>query len=196
VLTKSTSSPSPKRWVSNRIHQACLEAPTISKSSPRTLQTPRPSRSRQTPRVTSPHTFTWPKHSAKPCMHLENSWSLRKMALKQEEENLKWQEHTLLSLAAMDLQNGKGSSREAGGHIYTPSSSWKSSIVGWTDGLPPAKRRIIRSLIASNIVVEPRNPYNAPTLYIDAQSHHPVLRTPHSGGGGTVWFEYNHRINR
>jgi hypothetical protein len=32
------------------------------------------------------------------------------MALKQEEENLKWQEHTLLlSLAAMDLQNGKGS---------------------------------------------------------------------------------------
>jgi hypothetical protein len=26
-----------------------------------------------------------------------------------------------LSLAAMDLQNGKGSSREAGGHIYRPS---------------------------------------------------------------------------
>jgi hypothetical protein len=44
------------------------------------------------------------------------------MALKQEEENPKWQEHTLLlSLAAMDLQNGKGNSREAGGHIYRPS---------------------------------------------------------------------------
>jgi hypothetical protein len=38
------------------------------------------------------------------------------MALKQEEENPKWKEHTLLlSLAAMDLQNGKDSSREAGG---------------------------------------------------------------------------------
>jgi hypothetical protein len=44
------------------------------------------------------------------------------MALKQEEENPKLQEHTLLlSLAAMDLQNGKDSSREAGGHIYRPS---------------------------------------------------------------------------
>jgi hypothetical protein len=36
--------------------------------------------------------------------------------LKEEEEYPKWQEHTLLlSLAAMDLENGKGSSREAGG---------------------------------------------------------------------------------
>jgi hypothetical protein len=44
------------------------------------------------------------------------------MALKQEEENPKCQEDTLLlSLAAMDLQNGKGSSREAGDHIYRPS---------------------------------------------------------------------------
>jgi hypothetical protein len=44
------------------------------------------------------------------------------MALKQEEENAKWQEYTLfLFFAAMDLQNGKGSSREAGGHIYSPS---------------------------------------------------------------------------
>jgi hypothetical protein len=34
----------------------------------------------------------------------------------EEEENPKWQEHTLLiSLAAVDLQNDKGSSREAGG---------------------------------------------------------------------------------
>jgi hypothetical protein len=41
------------------------------------------------------------------------------MALNQEEENPKWQEHTLLlSLAAMDLQSGKGSSKEAGGLIY------------------------------------------------------------------------------
>jgi hypothetical protein len=67
------------------------------------------------------------------------------MTLNQEEENPKWQEHTLLlSLAAMDLQNGKVNSREAGGHIYRPSKggwplekvSWKSSTVGWTDGLP------------------------------------------------------------
>jgi hypothetical protein len=40
----------------------------------------------------------------------------KKEALKEEEENPKWQEHTLLLfLAAMDLQNGKGSSREARG---------------------------------------------------------------------------------
>jgi hypothetical protein len=38
----------------------------------------------------------------------------KKELLNKEEENPKWQEHTLLSLAAMDLQNGKGSSREAG----------------------------------------------------------------------------------
>jgi hypothetical protein len=55
---KSICSPSPEPWVSNCIHQACLEAPTISKSSLRTPKSPRPSRSRQTPRVTSRHTFT------------------------------------------------------------------------------------------------------------------------------------------
>jgi hypothetical protein len=45
----------------------------------------------------------------------------KKELLNEEEENPKWQEHTLLlSLAAVDLQNGKGSSREAGGHIYRP----------------------------------------------------------------------------
>jgi hypothetical protein len=33
VLTKSTHSPSPERWVSNRLHQEFIEAPTISKSS-------------------------------------------------------------------------------------------------------------------------------------------------------------------
>jgi hypothetical protein len=39
----------------------------------------------------------------------------KKEALKQEEESPKWQKHTLLlSLAPMDLHNGKGSSREAG----------------------------------------------------------------------------------
>jgi hypothetical protein len=45
------------------------------------------------------------------------------MALNQEEENPNWQEHTLLlSLVAMDLQSDKGSSREAGGLIYRPST--------------------------------------------------------------------------
>jgi hypothetical protein len=45
----------------------------------------------------------------------------KKELLNEEEENPKWQEHTLLlSLAAVDLQNGKGSSREVGGHIYRP----------------------------------------------------------------------------
>jgi hypothetical protein len=40
----------------------------------------------------------------------------KKKLLNEEEENPKWQEHTLLlSLAAVDLHNGKGSSREAGG---------------------------------------------------------------------------------
>jgi hypothetical protein len=44
------------------------------------------------------------------------------MALNQEEESPNLQEHTLLlSLAAMDLQSDKGSSREAGGLIYRPS---------------------------------------------------------------------------
>jgi hypothetical protein len=46
----------------------------------------------------------------------------KKELLNEEEENPKWQEHTLLlSLAAVDLQNGKDSSKEAGGHIYRPS---------------------------------------------------------------------------
>jgi hypothetical protein len=46
----------------------------------------------------------------------------KKELLNEEEENPKWQEHTLLlSLAAADLQNGKGSLREAGDHIYRPS---------------------------------------------------------------------------
>jgi hypothetical protein len=46
----------------------------------------------------------------------------KKELLNEEEENLEWQEHTLLfSLAAIDLQNGKGSSREEGGLIYRPS---------------------------------------------------------------------------
>jgi hypothetical protein len=46
---------------------------------------------------------------------------------------------------------------------------------------PPAKRRIIWCLTAPNIVVEPRNPDNAPTLYTDAPSDHPVLKAPRSG---------------
>jgi hypothetical protein len=33
----------------------------------------------------------------------------------------------LLSLAAVDLQNGKGNSREVGGHIYRPSVDAKSA---------------------------------------------------------------------
>jgi hypothetical protein len=39
----------------------------------------------------------------------------KKNLLNEEEENPKWQEHTLLlSLAVADLQNGKGSSRKVG----------------------------------------------------------------------------------
>jgi hypothetical protein len=54
----------------------------------------------------------------------------KKEVFKKEEENPKWQEHTLLlSLAAMDLQNGKGSSRKAGGAIFIglarEASCWK-----------------------------------------------------------------------
>jgi predicted enzyme related to lactoylglutathione lyase len=45
----------------------------------------------------------------------------KKELLNEEKENPKWQELTLLLyLAAADLQNGKGSSKEAGGHIYRP----------------------------------------------------------------------------
>jgi hypothetical protein len=54
------------------------------------------------------------------------------MALNQEEENPNWLEHTLLlSLAAMDLQSGKGSSREAGGlfiGLAKKASRWKSPL--------------------------------------------------------------------
>jgi hypothetical protein len=85
------------------------------------------------------------------------------MALNQEEENPNWLEHTLLlSLAAMDLQNGKGSSREAGGSfigLAKRASRWKRSpekvVPSDEPMVPPAKRRIIRSLIRANIAVEP-----------------------------------------
>jgi hypothetical protein len=44
-----------------------------------------------------------------------------KELLNEEKENPKWKEHTLLlSLAAVDLRNGKDSSRDVGGHIYRP----------------------------------------------------------------------------
>jgi hypothetical protein len=67
----------------------------------------------------------------------------------------KWQQHTLLlSLAAMDLQNSKGSSREAGGLFIGPTleaSRWKKSpekVVPSDEPMaPPAERQIIRSLI-------------------------------------------------
>jgi hypothetical protein len=52
---------------------------------------------------------------------------------------------------------------------------------------PPAERRIIRCLTAPNIAVEPRNPDNAPTLYTDAPSDHPVLKAPHSGQYCMIW---------
>jgi hypothetical protein len=55
---------------------------------------------------------------------------VKKELLKEEEENPKWQEHTLLlSLVAVDLQNGKGSSREAGVifiGLAREASGWKS----------------------------------------------------------------------
>jgi hypothetical protein len=55
---------------------------------------------------------------------------IKKELLKEEEENPKWQEHTLLlSLAAVDLQNGKGISREAGVifiGLAREASGWKS----------------------------------------------------------------------
>jgi hypothetical protein len=54
--------------------------------------------------------------------------------------------------------------------------------------VPPVKRRIIRSLTAPNIAVEPRNPDNAPTLYTDAPSVYPVLKTPHLGRYYMIWI--------
>jgi hypothetical protein len=54
-----------------------------------------------------------------------------KELLNEEEENPKWQEPTLLlSLATIDLQNSKGSSREAGGGVIfiglaREASCWK-----------------------------------------------------------------------
>jgi hypothetical protein len=57
----------------------------------------------------------------------------KKELLNEEEENPKWQDHTLLlSLAAVDLQNGKGSSRDDGGVIFIglarEASHWKSFL--------------------------------------------------------------------
>jgi hypothetical protein len=54
--------------------------------------------------------------------------------------------------------------------------------------VPPAERRIIRCVTAPNIVVEPRNPDNAPTLYTDAPSDHPVLKAPNLGRYCTIWI--------
>jgi hypothetical protein len=54
----------------------------------------------------------------------------KKELLNEEEENPKWKEHTLLlSLATVDLQNGKGSSREVGVisiGLAREASCWKS----------------------------------------------------------------------
>jgi hypothetical protein len=62
----------------------------------------------------------------------------------------------------MDLQSGKGNSREAGGlfiGLAKRAKCWKKSpekvipsMNGWC---PPAERRIIRSLIEANIAIEP-----------------------------------------
>jgi hypothetical protein len=54
---------------------------------------------------------------------------------------------------------------------------------------PPAERRIIQSLTDSNIAVEPRNPDNAPTLYTDTLSDHPVLMAPHLGRYCMIWIK-------
>jgi hypothetical protein len=54
-----------------------------------------------------------------------------KELLNQEEENPKWQEHTLLSLTAVDLQNGKGSSKRQGVifiGLAREASRWKSFL--------------------------------------------------------------------
>jgi hypothetical protein len=53
---------------------------------------------------------------------------------------------------------------------------------------PPAERQIIRSLIWANIAIEPWNPDNTPTLYTDAPSDHPVLKTSHSGRYYMIWI--------
>jgi hypothetical protein len=87
----------------------------------------------------------------------------KKEHLNEEEENPKWQEHTLLlSLAAMDLQSGKGSSREVGGlfiGLAKKASHWKKSpekVIPLDEPMvPPAECRIIRSIIEANIAVEP-----------------------------------------
>jgi hypothetical protein len=132
VLTKSTRSPSPERWVSDRVHQDFLEAPTTSKSSLRTLQTPRPSRSCQSPRLTNPHTFTWPEHSAKPWYAPWNPRSLRKSSPNKKKMNPKWEkEYLFLFLAVVDLQSGKGSSRNERGHMYRPKERLAIGKVPW-----------------------------------------------------------------
>jgi hypothetical protein len=115
VLTKSTRSPSPKRWVKPCTQRLSWGSYNL-KSSPRTLKIPRPSRSHQSPRVTSPHTLTWPEHSAKPWYAPWNPLSLRKSSPNKRKMNPKWAKHyLLLSLDVVDLLSGKGSSRDAGG---------------------------------------------------------------------------------
>jgi hypothetical protein len=153
--------------------------------SPRAHQEPpkslRPSRSHQTPRVTSPHIFTWPEHSDKPCMHLEHSWSLRRTPQWRGRESQMARTHSPSLLGCNRSSEWQRQLKRGRGHIYRPSISWKSSTVGWTDGHPLHKGRIIRSLTEPNIAVEPRNPDNTPIVYTDASSDHPVLKPSHSG---------------
>jgi hypothetical protein len=63
-------------------------------------------------------------------MHLEKPLITKKKLLNEDEKNPKWQEHTLLlSLAAVDLQNGKGNSRQIGVifiGLSREASRWKS----------------------------------------------------------------------
>jgi hypothetical protein len=168
-----------------------LVAPTISKSWPRTPKALRPSKSRQSPRVTNPHTFTWPEHSANQWYAPWNPWSLRKSSSNKRKRIPNEQEHNLLlSLAAVDLQSGKGSSRDVGGLIYRPRKGGKplekslnSSTVGWTDGSPCARVGSSGHPQVLEIAVEPSNPVSAPTLSSDAPLVYPVLKSTQS-----VWY--------
>jgi hypothetical protein len=88
-------------------------------------------------------------------MHLEKPFTIKKELLNEEEENPKWQEHTLLSLAA----NGKSYSREAVGDIYRPSkeaSRWKS----FPEKVVPSDEPMVPPAQASDHPVTHRSQYS------------------------------------
>jgi hypothetical protein len=96
----------------------------------------------------------------------------------------------------MDLQSGKGSSREAGGlfiGLAKKASRWKKS----PEKVIPSDEPMVPPCWASDHLVTNRSQYSRWTLkprqytdaYTDAPSDHPVLKAPHLGRYCMIWIK-------